>query len=668
MMVLEKVVNYSSDLTLLYVEDDTATLARNQEVLQLFFRRVDLAVDGTEGLAKYRQMRESCGCDYDVVMTDILIPNMDGIDLCREIRLLNPEQSIIVLSAHRDTGSLFELINMGVQHYLLKPLAIEQLSDILYRVCKGIVDTQTLHAKNDEISRLNLQLEQKVRALNTAFEKLEAMTRYKELFFASVTHDLRTPMSGILGMCDLLLQTELSSHQHDWVEKLKFSGDHMMQLMNDILDFSKIEAGSMEIEQIAFELEGVLEYAADNLMIQVSKKGLELIFDIEPEVPHLLMGDPLRLSQVLLNLLSNAVKFTDQGYISLHVHCDGDQIYFEVQDTGIGMNAQQRSALFQDYHQAERSTGRRYGGTGLGLNIAKRLIILMGGGIEVQSEQGSGTVIRFMLPLLVPEESEQRLYRIPSHLAMDKKVLIVDTRTKSAHVLEKKLHYFRAETLYATTFEEALRLGGTQRYDLVFVQASQMGDVIAPRQFLLQEGKLVMIFEAADLINLPHYHFDGKIQKPVTIGTLFRLMEQLYDTEDKKALRQDERSKMRQYVGSKVLLAEDNLINQRVVSGFLKAAGIEAKVVPDGQAALEAIEREDSFDLILMDIYMPILDGFGATSRLRERGVTTPIVALSGDGTDATRKAAIQCGMQGFLPKPISVTLFYDTLEKYLRV
>lgn len=667
MIALEKVVHYSSDLSILYVEDDPNILARNEEVLQLFFKRVDLAADGIEGLAKYKQMRASSGTDYDVVMTDILMPKMDGIDLCREIRLLNPDQSIVVLSAHSDAGSLFELINMGVQHYLLKPLAIEQLTETLYRVCKGIVDAQTLAVKTEEISRLNMQLEQKVQALNAAFHELEAMTRFKELFFASVTHDLRTPMNGILGMCDLLFQTELTALQREWVEKLKYSGNHMMQLMNDILDFSKIEAGSMEIERIAFELEGVLEYAADNLMMQVSKKNLELIFDIEPEVPSLLLGDPLRLSQVLLNLLSNAVKFTDQGYISLHVICDKEWIYFEVKDTGIGMNAQQRAELFKDYHQASRSIGRQYGGTGLGLNIANRLIALMGGSIEVESEAGSGTSVRFMLPLLVPEESERRFYRVPSRRTMDKKVLIVDTHVKSAQVLEKKLHYFRAETLYAGTLEEALRLGGTHRYDLVFVQASQMGGVISPSQFLHKDGKLVLIIEAADLIHLPHYRFDGKIQKPVTIGTLYKLMVQLYESEQKKPLRQDERGRLHQYVGAKVLLAEDNVINQRVVTSFLKAVGIEATVVPDGQAALDLIERDGGFDLILMDIYMPILDGFSATRRLRERGVSTPIVALSGDSTETARKAAQECGMQGFLPKPIPVTLFYDTLALYLR-
>jgi len=503
----------------------------------------------------------------------------------------------------------------------------------------------------------------------------------KELFMAKISHELRTPMNAIIGLSHIVLQSDLSRLQHDNVVKIKQSGELLLEIINDILDLSKMDAGELKIEQVTFNLNDVLDHVSNMVSIKAKNKGLELIFDIEKGVPSQLVGDPLRVGQVLINLLGNAVKFTKAGEIDLHIQKlaqDNEKVVleFKVSDTGIGMTQDQMNKLFRSFSQGDDSTSRIYGGTGLGLSISKQLIEKMGGGIRVESQYGKGSHFIFSIELELRDAGNQRHYRLPSKSLMGKRALIIDTNTKSLSALSKMLEYFHYEVHTMPILEEANVLLEEVPVDILLIDEQKLSKYAIKRIAELKKERMIKIVLIESLFNQTtnsQYRIkeiDRYLLKPFNQQSVFNIILELYG--EKQALndknRKISRDDLKVLSGKKVLVAEDNEINQRVLSGLLDGSGIVLTMVENGREAIDMLHKNANFDLIFMDISMPVMDGYEASRLIREYRAYDgiPIIALTANAMEDEIEHAISCGMQGYIGKPLNVEVLYQKLLDFL--
>lgn len=499
----------------------------------------------------------------------------------------------------------------------------------------------------------------------------------KEVFLAKISHELRTPMNAIIGLSHIVLQTDLSQLQSENVSKIKYSGELLLDIINDILDLSKMGSGELKIEKVPLNINDVLDHVSNMIAIDAKKKGLELIFDIDKNVPSRFIGDPLRLGQVLINLLSNSVKFTKKGEIDLHIYKvsqDNHKVLleFKVTDTGIGMNASQISKLFKSFSQADDSTSRVYGGTGLGLSISKQLVEMMGGGIRVESQPGHGSSFIFNIELELEDPDNKRHYRLPSKSFMGKKALLIDTNTKSISALSKMLGYFHYSVQTMPIIEEAENLLDTVAYDIIFIDEQKLSSYALERIHKLKEKKIIKIVLIESLYNqtensIKRYkEIDRYLLKPFNQQSIFNIILELYGEKQSGKSTKNTVSKddLRKLKNKHILVAEDNEINQRVLTGLLDGTGIEITIAENGKEVIETLHKNPKFDLILMDISMPIMDGYEAAQAIREYHEydAIPIVALTANSMEEEIEHAISCGMQGYIGKPLSVDTFYEKL------
>ncbi len=597
----------------------------------------------------------------------------DYRNLLEKLRLLNSDCSVAYLY---DEEPLFakEFARYNLSFFSYRHFAVfiptfrNYLRGIFYRV-KAI----SYRSKVEELERKIATIGESYRKEREGFER---QLKMKETWFASMVHELRTPVTGILGLSEILAQTKLDDNQRLKLEQIQSSGQILLGLVNDLLDFSKLQSGKMELEEIEFDLNEVLDKVASAIGYQAESKGLRLIFDIDKRVPAKIVGDPLRLSQVLINLLNNAVKFTEKGEITLKIsmkNMDEETIrlLFEVIDTGIGMDGKQQKNLFKSFSQADRSVSRKYGGTGLGLMISKQIIEKMGGTIGVESEPGKGS--RFFFELTT-QRTERRSYRLPSRDLMFKKVLIIDENPHAASALARMLRYFHYGTMVARD-EKALRdILEKQHFDIVIVDESLytlcnvscLGK-ISDAFLVLQRSNFTGTEQSQ---KLKSGRFDAILQKPVTQRKVFEMILDLYAEEGKKYEENTIeifREKFRERRGARILVADDNAINQAVIMGLLSKTGLEGILASNGQEALDILKSGERIDLILMDINMPVMNGIEATKKIRqskEAFSSLPIVALTADRMDEKRLKELQ--MQGYLSKPIDVEHFYETLVHLL--
>ena len=651
----------------LVVDDQRSTRALVRAILAVFNAEITDAENGDEALRLIKEQQ------FDVIFLDINMPGISGIEVCERVRkeLGFDKLPIVIMTALESRDLIEQAFAVGATDYINKT----------YIQYEMIPRTRAiLERRNSE------------RELYLAKKEAELANNAKGDFLANMSHEIRTPMNAIIGLSHLCMQTELAPKQKDYLQKIYGSAKVLLGIINDILDFSKIDAGKMEMERMHFELEDVMSNLAMVISNKAEEKGLELLHKTSLDVPRHLIGDPLRLGQVLINLVGNAVKFTDKGEVLVLTEVEEETaddvvLRFTIQDSGIGLTPEQIDKLFQAFTQADTTTTRKFGGTGLGLTISKQLVGLMNGKIWVESTPGEGSKFIFTAHFGKAEERRTGKRHLSNVDLQGMRVLAVDDNVTSQNILQSYMESFGFKVTEAANGLEALHaieqadLDGTP-YQFVVLDWKMpvMDGVEAARKIREMTGlskipKTLLISSYTQNEILSHLEdnlFDGILAKPFQQSELFNAAMKAFGSDEGRRKRgvitvlfhPDLVAKIS---GAHLLLVEDNEINQQIARELLDKAGVTVAIAENGEEAVAMVVQE-KFDGVLMDMQMPVMDGITATREIRKnpRFADLPVIAMTANVMASDRERCLAAGMNDYIAKPIDPNQMVTILAKWI--
>ena len=606
--------------------------------------------------------------DVSCVLLDLMLPDSEGADTFLRLRDHSVGIPVVLLTGMEDEKLGLELIKKGAQDYLVKK-----------------------HVNSDTLARSVRYAIERVRAereLAATRDRAVESTRLKSQFLATMSHEMRTPMNGIVGMAGLLLETDLDSEQSEYAQTVSLCAESLLKLINDTLDFSKIEAGKLTLESIPFDLYQTAGSVVEVLAERAESKGIELLIFVDRDTPRMVRGDPARLRQILLNLAGNAVKFTDRGTVVVRVETltqgtGARRLRFSVRDTGVGIAPEAHAGLFEPFVQADGTTTRKFGGTGLGLAICKELVEAMGGRIGVESSLGSGSTFEFSLDLPSLETSDQN--DLAQLIPANQKALIVDPSPAGTRLLEYYLKGWNVRTSLASGGQEALaalyreaELGSPYHLILAAVKLPDMdGMELAMRiheDSILCETRIITVCpfsQRPDSAALRLAGVRAVLPKPVLATKLAEAVRSALDSADsgpsETAERAAPKTSEQTRLQCRVLLAEDNAVNQKLAVRLLAKLGYSADVVENGLDAVERV-RHREYDIVLMDCQMPEMDGYEATGEIRRLEGDqrrTSIIAMTANAMAGDRERCLDAGMDDYLAKPVEPAALKAALDRW---